>query len=229
MNLTAAQKSLIERIVNVFETGTPDGDYAAITIFNDGPHNMPQITYGRSQTTEFGNLGQLVRMYADANGRFSDLLRPFASRVGQEILTDNAEFKGLLRSAGREDPVMRRIQDQFFDQAYFQPAMQWADNHQFTLPLSALVIYDSFIHSGRILSVIRNTFPEVTPDQGGSEKLWITAYINARQNFLAGSHRAVVRRTVYRTKCLMDEANRENWDLSLVPVIANGVKVSPAA
>jgi hypothetical protein len=41
----------------------------------------------------------------------------------------------LLRRAGREDSVMRRVQDQFFDDAYLLPAMAWAAREQFTLPL----------------------------------------------------------------------------------------------
>lgn len=227
MNLTTTQKRLIERIVNVFETGRPDGDYGAIAIFNDGPHDIPQITYGRSQTTEFGNLRELVERYVNAGGLFSAELAPFAPLVGRDILTNDAEFKMLLRRAGREDPVMQQTQDEFFDVRYFQPAMRWADNHQFTLALSALVIYDSFIHSGGILSFIRNKFPEVPPDKGGDEKAWIKAYVNARHRFLAHHHRAAVRKTVYRTNCFKREIARDNWDLSLVPINANGVKVNP--
>ena len=68
---------------------------------------------------------------------------------------------------------MQRIQDDFFDKRYFQPAMQWADTNEFTLPLSALVIYDSFIHSGSILDFLRKRFPEVPPAKGGNEKTWI--------------------------------------------------------
>lgn len=227
MNLTTTQKRLIERIVNVFETGRPDGDYGAIVIFNDGPHDIPQITYGRSQTTEFGNLRELVEKYVNAGGLFSAELALFAPLVGREVLTSNAEFKNLLRRAGREDQTMQQTQDEFFDVRYFQPAMRWADAHQFGLALSALVIYDSFIHSGGILSFIRNKFPEVPPDKGGDEKAWIKAYVNARHRFLANHHRAAVRKTVYRTNCFKREIARDNWDLSLVPINANGVKVNP--
>lgn len=227
MNLTTNQKRLLERVINTFETGTPDGKYDAIAIFRDGPHDIRQITYGRSQTTEFGNLHELIRMYVDAGGTFSNNLRPFAPLVGNEPLTDNAEFKTLLRRAGREDPVMRQIQDQFFEKRYFQPAMAWADEHGFTQALSALVIYDSFIHSGRILRIIRNMFPEVPPNQGGDEKAWIKAYVKARHTWLANHHRPVVRNTVYRTKTFKQEIEKGNWDLSLVPIKANGVNVNP--
>jgi chitosanase len=167
MQLTPAQKSIIERVINCFETGKADGDYGMISIYADGPHDIKQITYGRSQTTEYGNLRQLVQMYVDALGTFSGELQPYADKVGSEALVDDSNFKKLLRRAGREDVTMRRIQDEFFDKAYFTPAMKWADNHKFVLPLSALVIYDSFIHSGSILWIIRQKFPENVPDLGG--------------------------------------------------------------
>jgi len=68
MDLSPEQKRPIEHVVNVFETGTPDGDYGAISIYADGPHDIRQITYGRSQTTEYGNLRDLVQRYVAANG-----------------------------------------------------------------------------------------------------------------------------------------------------------------
>jgi chitosanase len=227
MDLTPVQKRLIERIVNVFETGTPDGDYANISIYHDGPHDIRQITYGRSQTTEYGKLRQLVIKYVDAGGAFSEALGPYVDLVGSVPLTDDAEFKNLLRKAGRQDIVMREVQDEFFDQAYFQPAIAWADEHGFAEPLSALVIYDSFIHSGSILRAIRSRFPEVPPSAGGDERAWTAAYVNARHRWLAAHPRLPVRNTVYRTRCFKNEIQRGNWDLSRVPINANGTKVSP--
>ena len=66
MNLTPQQKSICEHVINVFETGSVAGDYSAIALFADGPHGERQVTYGRSQTTEYGNLRELVQMYVDA-------------------------------------------------------------------------------------------------------------------------------------------------------------------
>ena len=228
MQLSAAQRSLIERVINAFETGSADGDYGDISIFADGPHNIRQITYGRSQTTEYGHLSELVKRYVEASGTFSEAVRPFASLVGHKPLTNDATFKQLLRKAGRQDPVMRRVQDAFFDDTYFVPAMRWADQNGFTLPLSVLVIYDSFIHSGSILSLIRHMFPEKTPATGADERAWTGAYVKARNAWLAANARAIVRKTTYRTAALQHEIDRNNWDLSLFPIMANGVSVSPA-
>src|SRR5262249_848093 len=151
------------------ETGSIQGNYAAIAIFHDGPNNIRQITYGRSQTTEYGNLPELVRMYVDAGGLVSDDLREFVPLIGRTALVDNTRFKNLLRQAGAQDPVMRQTQDVFFDRRYFQPAMKWAGDNGFSLALSALVIYDSFIHSGQILPLLRSRFPERPPAHGGAE------------------------------------------------------------
>lgn len=226
MNITSSQKRIIHRVLNVFETGTPNGNYGAIAIFNDGPNNIRQITYGRSQTTEYGNLRELVFDYVNAGGTFSEALRPFAEQVGSIALTDNDTFKNLLRKAGRTDLVMRETQDIFFDKRYYNPAIKWAKDNGFTFPLSALVIYDSFIHSGRVLWLIRQMFPENPPNLGGDEKAWIRAYVNARRSWLENHHRPIVRRTIYRMDCFREQIANSNWDLSQLPIIANGTPVS---
>ena len=226
MQLNERQKRLIQRVVNVFETGSPEGDYATISIYNDGPHDIRQITYGRSQTTEFGNLRQLVEHYVAVGGLFSQQLKPYAGKVGNTPLTEDANFKNLLKRSGKEDPLMRKAQDSFFDRVYYRPAMKWAEAQGFVLPLSALVIYDSFIHSGSIVWVIRNLFPESPPSTGGDEKAWTKAYVNARHEWLGSHHRPAVRKTIYRTQCFKNEIQSRNWDLSQVPINANGIKVT---
>lgn len=226
MKLTASQKRLIERVVNVFETGSVNGNYAAIAIFKDGPGNIEQITYGRSQTTEYGNLRELVQKYTGAGGIYSKKLNPFVEKIGKSALTDNEDFKDLLIKAGKEDPLMKKVQDTFFDERYYQPAIKWAADNDFILPLSALVIYDSFIHSGGILGVIRQMFPETIPKNGGNEIEWTTAYVVSRHRWLANHPREPVRRTTYRTQCFINEIARGNWVLGMVPITANGTKVS---
>jgi chitosanase len=47
-----SKKTLIQRIVNIFESGSPEGKYDALVIYADGVNNSHQITFGRSQTTE---------------------------------------------------------------------------------------------------------------------------------------------------------------------------------
>jgi len=226
--LTAGQRRICERVINVFETGTIQGRYGAISIYRDGPNRIRQITYGRSQTTEYGNLGELVEMYAGAGGLYSASLRPYVGKVGRTPLTDDATFKDLLRRAGNEDPVMKRTQDIFFDRRYFQPALGWARNNGFARPLSILVIYDSFIHSGSIRRDLRERFPERPPAQGGDEKTWIGQYVEVRHHWLTNHSNPEVRPSNYRTRDLGREIAAANWDLAALPIMANGVAVDDA-
>ena len=55
MSLTS-KKTLIQKVVNVFESGSSEGRYDTLVIYADGVNNSHQITYGRSQTIEQGNL-----------------------------------------------------------------------------------------------------------------------------------------------------------------------------
>ena len=124
MNLTSDQKRVCEQVLNAFETGTAEGDYGNISIFNDGPGDIRQVTYGRSQTTEYGNLKELVQLYVDdPTAKFGAALKPFVPNIGKRALVGDSQFKQLLKDAGKNDPVMQKTQDAFFDKRYFQPAM----------------------------------------------------------------------------------------------------------
>lgn len=230
MAIGAAQKQKILQIINVFETGNIIGNYATIALLPDGPPGtdgkpIRQITYGRSQTTEFGNLKILLQQYAAANGQFAGQLSGFLPKMGkQPSLCTDIRLLQLLKDAGKSDPVMKSTQDIFFDQLYYQPAFNWFTGMRFTLPLSLLVIYDSYIQSGSVPAKIREKFPEATPKNGGDEKTWIKQYVNTRHQWLAGSPKAVVTGTVYRTQCFKNALGKNNWDLSL-PVNANGILV----
>lgn len=225
MKLNQNQRSIIERVVNAFETGTARGKYDAVTVMPDGPHQMRQISYGRSQVTEYGKLDDLVRCYVEADGIYGRDLAVYVDEIGRTPLAGNRRFRSLLRRAGATDPVMRQVQDEFFRVEYFEPAFRWADERDFLLPLSALVVYDSFVHSGSILQVIRSRFREAVPKMGGDERKWIAEYVKARERFLASHERKPVRKTVYRTQCLAAEIARGNWDLTKLPIAANGVVV----
>ena len=95
----------------------------------------------------------------------------------------------------------------------------------FTLPLSLLVIYDSYIHSGSVPVFLRERFSERPPVNGGDEKAWITAYINVRYSWLKTNPKVVLQGTVYRPQCMKDQIAANNWALHL-PVNAHGVLVA---
>jgi chitosanase len=232
--LTDTQRRICIRVINVFETGKVEGDYGAISLFHDGPNRIQQVTYGRAQTTEYGNLRELIAGYVAANGRFSAQLKPYVDKIGTKVgtpprspLVDDQTFLSLLRRAG-SDPVMRQAQDVFFDRVYLAPALAWAGRNGFTKALSGLVIYDSFTHSGGIPQFLRALFSEPTPANHGDEKTWIAEYVAVRQNWLATASNPELHPTVYRTKDLLREIDRGNWDLSMTPILANGTPVDGA-
>jgi chitosanase len=219
-------KKLIEHIINVFETGTPEGKYSQVTILADGKNGTRQITFGRSQTTEQGNLAKLIEMYILNNGIYTEQFSKYIDKIGKQPLVDNKTFKDLLRTAAKEDEIMRSTQDEFFDLAYYNPAYEFFTKNGFELPLSMLVIYDSYIHSGGILMSLRKRFGEYPPAKGGDEKKWITSYVDVRHQWLKYHANPILQRTIYRTQCFKDQITADNWMLDKLPVNANGVKVS---
>jgi chitosanase len=225
MNYTPTQKKKILSIVNIFETGKISGDYGNISIFHDGPNKIKQVTYGRSQTTEFGNLADLIKRYVDNKGQYASQLSPYLTKIGHlnQPLSDDNNFIQLLKQAGK-DPIMQSTQDSFFDAHYFNPAVKWASDNGFTLPLSLLVIYDSYIHSGSIPKFLRDDFSEKVPVNGGDEKKWIIAYVEDRKHWLSTASNPILHNTVYRMETILDEISHNNWDLSQ-PVAACGILV----
>jgi len=227
-SITPIVKKKIEQVVNAFETGSAEGNYGTLVKFADysDPEthtNIVQITYGRSQTTEFGHLKALVQDYVEHNGQFAIQLQPFISRIGKKpSLATDENFCKLLRDAGHTDPVMKTSQDRLFDTKYYQPAYSWFTQNGFEFPLSMLVIYDSYVHSGGILSFLRKRFSTVVPSNGGDEKTWITNYVNTRHQWLANHSKEILRGTIYRTKCFKQQIENDNWDLSQ-KINANGV------
>ncbi len=228
--LTPENKRIIERVINTIETGNPNGDYDDVTLLHDDPNDNLQITYGRSQTTETGNLRALIVAYSKANGKYSEAFKTYVdglgnNEIGRDRLSSNGELIALLRSAGK-DPVMQQCQDVFFDEHYWNPALNFFEREGFTLPLSMLVIYDSYIQSGRVFEFLRNQFPEHSPAAGGDEKQWIEEYVAVRDAWLRGHRRPAVRTSAYRTSCYKGLIKRGNWNLESLPIIANGTAVS---
>ena len=220
-----SKKSLIQRIVNVFESGSPEGKYETLVIYADGINNSHQITYGRSQTTEQGNLRQLIEMYVENNGKYAADFVPYLEKIGSESLVDDENFKRLLKEAAQKDKIMKDTQDKFFDQFYWQPAVEFGKRNNFKLSLSMLVIYDSYIHSGSIPMFLRKRFKEFTPVNGGDEKKWIASYVDVRHQWLKYHEKPILRKTIYRTQVFINEMERVNWNLEKLPIDVNGVKV----
>jgi chitosanase len=214
----------IRRILSVAETGEPVWDPAAVYKYNDGPEGSPQWTLSIGFTELGGNLKKLLQRYEELNGVFAAELAPYMAVMGSKHLAD-PEFRTLLQKAGREDPLMMQAQEEMFDKLYLGPAFEWASANGFTLPLSYLVIADSFLHSGSMLDFLMSRFPEKKPKEGGDEQSWITLYTRTRRDWLATHSKELLRKTAYRCNCFLAQIQNDNWGLEQVPVVMHGTPV----
>lgn len=225
--LTHSQIRTCEAIVNIFETGSPLGDYSMVTLI---PGDTGGLTYGRSQASLLsGNLGILLAAYCANPGakrrtRLTQEMPRFESK--DKTLERDDKVKNLLRICA-DDPVMREVQDSFFTQNFVVPALNTANTLGIRTPLGMTVVYDSFVHGSW------KTVRTMTDKQAGTvedigEQAWIHAYVLVRKAWLAGSARRDLRRTVYRMDSLMRLIELGAWGLSL-PLVVRGVEVSQAA
>jgi chitosanase len=114
------------------------------------------------------------------------------------------------------------VQEEMFDKLYLGPAFQWAAKCGFYTAAFYLVIADSFLHSGSMLSFLMNRVRGRKPSDGGDEEAWILAYTGARRDWLANHSHTILRNTVYRCDCYLDEMQRNNWNLAKAPSICTG-------
>jgi hypothetical protein len=141
------------------------------------------------------------------------------------VLARDDTFKALLREAG-SDLMMQSVQDSIFASETWDPAQRWFSENGFTLPLSMLVISDSFLQSGSMLWFLRRRFKEVPPAKGGREKAFVSDYTNHRHLWLSGSGNRAIHNSAYRTRCYLAQINSENWNLDSLPIVMNGVRVA---
>jgi chitosanase len=228
-----SDKDFIRRVLSVAETGKPQWDASAVYIYaDDNRFNPPrrQITLSVG-FTEGGNLKKVLERYAELGGEFHVQLAPFLPGLGARdrgSLAGNQVFIDLLKKAGT-DPLMQQAQREEFASRYLYPAIAWGESCGFTLPLSFLVIADSYLHSGSMLGFLMAKFPEKKPNAGGNEKTWINQYLETRHAWLKNHSNKILNRTTYRADCYMREAAKDNWDLSAGPLVMNGTAVSRIA
>jgi chitosanase len=221
--------SFIRRILSVAETGKADWNPSAVYIYSDDNRFSPprkQVTLSIGFTEGGGNLKKVLQRYAQKGGALTASFAGYLPTLGSgPTLANDSKFINLLKEAGKES-AMVEAQSECFDSLYLGPAFAWAKKYGFTLPLSFLVIADSFLHSGSMLPFLMNSFPEKKPVDGGDEKKWIKAYLDARKKWLAGHSNKILQGTIYRANCFLSELTRDNWTLATSPIVMHGTKVS---
>jgi len=221
--LSELQKRTAQAIVNVFETGTPRGDYCRVTLLaNDRGH----LTYGRSQTTlASGGLHLLIKAYCEAPGAaFAAPLRKYLDQLARRDLPldHDMTFRGLLRDAG-DDPVMHDVQDRFFDRVYWAPALQAVSALGINTALGTGIVYDSRVHGSWGLMRDR-TIQQHGVVAAIGEEAWIRHYVEERRDWLASNVDPLLHRTVYRMDAFRELIDAAKWELGL-PLRVRGVLI----
>jgi chitosanase len=220
-NLTVTQANTIQAIVNLFETGHVRGDYGQVAVLTG---DTGHLTFGRSQTTlGSGNLHRLLLRYCSSAGaRFGRRLGVVLPQIEAQDARLDSDFKlhNVLRATA-DDPVMRELQDEFFDETYFRPAMKASERDGITLPLGRAVVYDSFVHGA--WSRIRARV-DGTPATRGQQE-WVTEYVEARRAWLNTHPRPDLRASVYRIDALKRLMVLGQWGLEL-PIVVRGAEIS---
>jgi chitosanase len=222
--LSPLQRRAAQGIVNQFETGSVRGDYGAVTVL---PGDTGHLTYGRSQTTlSSGLLGELLARYAATPGAvFGARLAPWLPRLQAKDTSLDADLRlhNSLRACA-DDPLMRNLQDQFFDHSFWQPAFKAATALGLRTPLSAAVVYDSHVH-GSWRTISREVTARIGTPSAVGETAWVSAYVNARLQWLLNHPNRLLRSTRYRMDAFLRLIELGNWALAL-PFVVRGSEVS---
>lgn len=225
LQLPWTQAQAARAIVNIFETGQVRGDYGMVTLL---PGDTGRLTYGRTQTTlGSGNLHLLVQRYCAAVGaRFSARLRAWLPALASRSPAADADTKlhNLLRACA-DDPVMRDVQDAFFDEMYWEPALRAAARLGIRSPLGAAVVYDSWVHGSWAPLRDRTSAGGTLKDLG--EHDWVHRYVRLRREWLATHPNPLLRNTVYRMNAFLRLMELEAWGLPL-PLVVRGQEISLA-
>ena len=226
------KKREIEQIINIFETGSAEGNYSNVTVMEG---DSGGLTYGKSQTTlNSGNLYVLIKKYinfyhckeiedTELNTKIKALEYFFLPRIkGKDQELNECEcLKTILRWVGKNDPNMIDVQDSFFSDGYFKPALSICADLKLVYPLSLAVVYDSKIHGS--FSTVRKRFPEVPPNKGGDEKRWTIAYVKARHSWLK-TRQPPLKLTTYRMVAFEKLIEDNNWELK-TPFKIRGITI----
>jgi chitosanase len=223
--LATTQAETAKAIVNVFETGTVGGDYGQVSVL---PGDTGRLSYGRAQASlGSGNLHLLVERYcATVGARYGARLRAWLPALAARNAAADGDTKlhNLLRACA-DDPVMRDVQDAFFDELFWEPALRAAARLGLRSPLATAVVYDSWVHGSWPLVRERTQVAGALHDVG--EHAWVQRYVRLRREWLATHPSPLLRQTVHRMDAFQRLIEQEAWGLPL-PLVVRGQEISLA-
>lgn len=215
MKYTSRQKAVIENIVTIHETGKLNNkSYGTVTNVRGDPGGL---TYGKHQVTiNGGGLYLMLNRYCQAPGarhaaEISKWLAPI--RAKNTAVVAQPALRDLLQRAG-DDPIMAAVQDKYFDDQYWLPAVRFCDARELDLALALAVVYDSTIHGS--LHRVNKLLPA-----GLDDRQWILQYVEARRRWFLNHSITILRRCTYRMDTFRTLYDANNFDLN-PPVFAHG-------
>jgi len=240
--VTPGQKLTVERITSIFENSTADFRYDYIEDIDDGAG----VTCGRVGFTS-SELLLITGRYVALKGADTALARylPCLRDKGEDISADYSclfpsvpkeklttpEFKkegGGIAAAdfGRAwveagaDPVMKKIQDDYTDETYFQPALKTVRALGLRTPLALAFVYDAMIQMDTepLFAAIGSRFAtahggRVKPSGAAEETEWLRLYIPERKKQLSVTPAGAA--TTSRVDALEQILNTGNFKLTL--------------
>ncbi len=222
MTFTNLAKNKALAIVNIFETSRPFGSYSTVAVLNDGAG----ISYGICQFTHrSGSLQAVIEEYLERGGAvgrfvFEGELARLRVRTPMAIaaMAANARFKKALAAAGLT-AEMKTAQNSVAMDRYLLPAIDACRGSNFTLPLSLAVVFDSMVHGSWEKIRDRIRISGYVPGTIEFEKVWITAYVRTRLEWLKSIPR--LRVTALRPAFYLNQIMTGRWELEL-PLRVNG-------
>ncbi|MBI1360703.1 MAG: hypothetical protein GC155_10550 [Alphaproteobacteria bacterium] len=214
--ISGLQIAIIDAIVTIFESGQP-ANYGAIA---HDPKDAGGLSYGKHQASlTSGNLYNLVSAYcATPEAQCSAEFRPYLDRMkARDRTLDSDRSLILLLQRAAKDPVMQKVQDEFFTANFMEPALKKWQALGFTTALSAGVVYDSFINSGS-LNLEKMTTEKYGAPSAENERDWTAKYVATRKAWLAQYYPA----NVVRMETFEGLVQKGDWDLSLPIRVSRG-------
>lgn len=217
----------ILKILFAAETGRAYPNFNRLAVTRDAPGEMRQISYGCLQFSESGGLETVIDEWmkiANPSTHEYEFLAAKKAAIGQGVLHENRAFKGYLLQLA-DTVEMQKAQMATVEKLYFKPAMKFCEKNGLTLPLMHLIVFDSYVQSGRMLHAIRVLFPEILAPGDAQpledKKRWCRAYVGARIRWKRAHYNNLVQRSVYRDEVYLAMIERQDWKLSH-DVVMNG-------
>jgi chitosanase len=214
--LSDTQKHITRQIISVFENTKKELQYWYAENIGDNRG----VTAGIAGfTTQTWDLGEVLRRYENVNpnnrlSKFKNLDENISSYQNELIYA-----WGLEANSTQE---FRDVQDKMADELYYYPAMQEIYKLNFELPISMLIMYDTYIQHGLdnetinennitgLSDIIEQT--KITYPDGKPELDFLSEFLDIREEILQTTKGW--ENTIYRVKALRDILKSGNTELT---------------